>query len=114
LSLDKAPPEPYLALKSALMEDRVRYYRYRPLLAELVALQRDRKKNKVDHVVGGSKDVAASAAGALFNLVTSERAESVLVGAVDRAPPPEAEPRQDDRARDWVVADFEDSDRIEW
>jgi len=67
LSVDKTM-EPYENLKLALYEGRLFYYEYPPLLDELRKLEHDRDRNKVDHPVGGSKDVADALAGCLFTL----------------------------------------------
>lgn len=70
LSVDRTT-EPYEALKSAIYEDRIEFYRYEPFLAELKALEYDRIKGKVDHPVAGSKDVSDAVAGVVSGLVRS-------------------------------------------
>lgn len=69
LSVD-VTPEPYDTLKTALYEDRIRYYAYEPLLAELRKLEEHSKGRvrKIDHPGGGSKDVADAVAGTIFSL----------------------------------------------
>ena len=66
-SVDKTM-DPYNALKTALYENRVRYYHYLPLIKELRKLQVNWKIQKVDHPAGGSKDVADALAGVIFTL----------------------------------------------
>jgi hypothetical protein len=77
LSVDRKP-DAYMALKSAILENRANYYNYEPFLEEVVSLQFDRQKNKVDHPPDGSKDVSDAAAGAFFACITSEYAQTFL------------------------------------
>ena len=74
ISVDKTMV-PYELLKDALYEDRVRMYRYDPLIKELRELERDWVKKKVDHPNGGSKDVSDAVAGAISTLAESSAAE---------------------------------------
>jgi len=67
LSVDK-DTAPYDALKSAIYEKRITFYRYGTLLRELKALEIDRVKGKVDHPKAGSKDVADAMAGMVFGI----------------------------------------------
>jgi hypothetical protein len=60
--------EPYDNLKTALYEGRVLYYSYPPLIEELRTIEHIREKNKVDHPIHGSKDVADALAGCLYTL----------------------------------------------
>ncbi len=59
---------PYNTLKSALYENRIRYYRYQPLLEELSNLKLDLNKRKVDHPKRGRKDVADALCGVVYSL----------------------------------------------
>src|SRR5207244_2139579 len=66
VSVDRTP-KPYLDLRDALYDGRLRLYDYAPLIGELLALERNEKTNKCDHPawmrdpdgkrVRGSKDV---------------------------------------------------------
>lgn len=77
LSVD-ATEEPYLSLRSAFYEQRMRLYRYWMALIELTHLRRDAKKKKIDHpafmtnelgeMLRGSKDVADGLAGVVHTL----------------------------------------------
>lgn len=67
-SVDKTV-DPYLALRAAIYEGRIRYYRYDPFLHEIQRLIHDKVKNKIDHPEDGSKDVSDSVAGTVFSLV---------------------------------------------
>lgn len=67
LSVDRTT-EPYDALKSALYEDRIAFYEYNPLIAELRTLEYDSIRRKVDHPVAGSKDVSDALAGVVHSL----------------------------------------------
>lgn len=70
ISVDKTTA-PYDALKSAIYERRIEFYRYEAFLAELKALEYDRVKGKVDHPLAGSKDVSDAVAGVVFGLLDS-------------------------------------------
>lgn len=77
LSVD-VTTDPYDNMKMALYEGRMQFYRYPVLMKELRELElrflgnssSHRKKRKVDHPQGGSKDVADALAGACFTLST--------------------------------------------
>jgi hypothetical protein len=57
----------YESLKTAMYDQRVLCY-YQPTLErELLALEKDNKKGKVDHPPGGGKDLADALAGAVYN-----------------------------------------------
>jgi hypothetical protein len=60
--------DPYNCVKDAFYEGRVRIYDYAPVFKELRALEKDEKRNKVDHPPKGSKDVSDALAGCLFKL----------------------------------------------
>lgn len=68
LSVDRTMG-PYDLLKTALYEDRLKLYDYKPLIQELRELEHDRSKRKVDHPLRGSKDVSDALAGCVFTLV---------------------------------------------
>lgn len=66
ISVDRTP-DPYLGFRSVLLEQRIDMLDVKLLQDELVHLQRDATTGKVDHMVGKSKDVADSIAGAIWN-----------------------------------------------
>lgn len=66
-SMDKTNV-PYEVLKQALYDDRVIAPKHDKLYRELVTLEIDLKKGKVDHPATSSKDVADAAAGVAFGL----------------------------------------------
>ena len=68
LSLDRTP-DGYISLQSMLLEERIDLLDHKLLHDELVHLQRDSISNKVDHPVGGSKDIADSLAGFVWNAI---------------------------------------------
>lgn len=70
LSLDRTP-DGYIAFRSILTEQRISLLDVKLLQDELIHLQRDSVTGKVDHPVGGSKDLADSLAGAVWNAVQS-------------------------------------------
>ena len=57
----------YNATRSILLEQRIKMLDCKLLQDELVHLQRDAVTGRIDHPIGGSKDVADSFAGALWN-----------------------------------------------
>ena len=57
--------DPYEVLKDTLYENRLIMYEYAPVIKELSRLERTIKK--IDHPMGGSKDVSDALAGAVFN-----------------------------------------------
>jgi hypothetical protein len=64
LSIDRNP-EAYYTLKSALLDGRLDYYYYKPLVEELQQLE-EVKGTKIDHPRRGSKDVADAVAGVCY------------------------------------------------
>ncbi len=85
LSVDRTTA-PYDSLKSAIYEDRIEYYRYKPLLDELKALEWDRLKGKVDHPLSGcfiGETMVALADGTSVPIASLEGKE-VQVFACDR------------------------------
>lgn len=77
LSID-ASLEPYNALKYALYEDRLTMYEYEPVITELIKLEKNEEKGKVDHPAGGSKDVADALAGVCY-LCSIEKPKSNIM-----------------------------------
>jgi hypothetical protein len=84
LSVDRTT-DPYEALKSAIYEDRIRYYRYEPFLKEVVSLEYDRLRGKVDHPVAGTKDVSDAVAGVVQGLIESARGVPAMLGSGKQA-----------------------------
>lgn len=80
LSVDTST-DPYENLKTALYEDRVKYYEYPPLLEELAQLERhyNGKKTKIDHPAKGRKDVADALAASCFALSTKGTAQPLPI-----------------------------------
>lgn len=64
-SMDKTP-NPYTVLKYALYDGRVSLPYHRVVEKELISLERDVKKNRIDHPPTGSKDVSDALAGVVF------------------------------------------------
>lgn len=79
LSVDRTP-DPYLALRQALIETRIRYYAYQKFFDEASALERDMETGKVDHPPGKSKDVSDCAAAVCFHCLNDERALAPIDG----------------------------------
>ena len=68
ISLDRTP-DGYKALRSVLSEQRIDLLRVELLEQELIHLQRDSISGKVDHPIGGSKDVSDTLAGSVWNAI---------------------------------------------
>jgi len=64
---------PYVTLKNAFYENRIRQYRYEPLLTELKGLEKDAKTGKIDHPEGNSKDSSDALCGAIYTLSRDTR-----------------------------------------
>mgnify|MGYP003393532158 CR=1 FL=1 len=79
----------YLSLRSAFFDRRVATYDYRVFQDEVLDLQRDIKKRKVDHPTKaasggkGSKDVADAVAGSIWLCMNDERALHSTVADVE-------------------------------
>ncbi len=73
LSVDRNT-QPYEFLRSAIYEGRIRYYHYKPFISELLELEFDDVKGKVDHPPGGSKDVADAVAGVVYHCMIKSKA----------------------------------------
>lgn len=93
LSLDRTP-DGYIALNSVLMEERMDMLDHKLLQDELVHLQKDSVTNKIDHPTGGSKDVADSHAGWVWNAIRSNPEPTVstkhvvnVIAAVNQSKP---------------------------
>lgn len=67
ISMDRTT-EPYDELKSAIYENRIKFYKYQPFLDELKLLEYDRVVGKIDHPVGGEKDTSDAVAGVVWGL----------------------------------------------
>lgn len=106
LSVDRTT-EPYEALKSAIYEDRLKFYDYRPFVEELRALEYDRVRGKVDHPIAGSKDVADAVAGVVQGLLKSAARQPVYSTG-------RTQPKREDHS--WVTGGkipWKDGDVIE-
>lgn len=73
ISLDRTP-DGYITLRSVLLEQRVDMLDCQNLQDEMIHLQRDALTGRVDHPVGGSKDVADSFAGSIWNCLLNNPA----------------------------------------
>jgi hypothetical protein len=78
-SIDKTD-KPYLSVRSAHFERRIAISNYEPYIGEVLDLQRDVKKQKVNHPTKatrggkGSKDVSDAVAGVVWACMTDSRA----------------------------------------
>ena len=70
--------EPYETLRWALYEDRLKMYPYAPVVEELKSVEVDWTRMKIDHPIGGKKDVADSLAGVVFALAKNKYSRPVL------------------------------------
>lgn len=67
LSMDTSN-DPYELCKSAIYDGRVSYPVNPRLISELTSLEKDTKRNKIDHPPHGSKDCSDSLAGVIYGL----------------------------------------------
>ena len=84
LSLDRTP-DGYMTLRSVLLEQRIDMLDSNKLQDELIHLQRDANTGKIDHPAGGSKDVADSFAGAVWNAILTNPSTPVPTKTVVNA-----------------------------
>jgi len=71
--------EPYNTLKTAIYENRIDIYPYKPVIDELTALEKDVVRNKVDHTKTIGKDTSDSLCGVIYTLSTQgNKYETVL------------------------------------
>jgi len=63
---------PYTEVKLAIKDERILYPNHPVLTTELRTVERDKKKDKIDHPKGGSKDCADSVAGVVYMLMQKE------------------------------------------
>lgn len=68
ISLDRTP-DGYMATRSVITEHRIDMLQCELLLNELTHLQRDPNTQRIDHPANGSKDVADSFAGAIWEAI---------------------------------------------
>lgn len=74
LSMDRTE-EPYKQLRRVVEDGRVQLPYSKLLRSELLYLQQDPKRRKVDHPPGGSKDLADAVCGAVHGAITTGGAE---------------------------------------
>ena len=77
------PTEAYESLRIAVTEGRVRFPNDATVISELLALELDQKRQRIDHPPNGSKDSADALAGAVYQL--SRIPCWQLVGKVENA-----------------------------
>ena len=66
-------PIPYILLKNALYDQRVKIPNHDRLYDELISLERNEQKGKVDHRPQKSKDLADCLAGVVYGLIRQKR-----------------------------------------
>lgn len=74
LSMDRKKA-PYHSFRSAVEENRLRFYRHSLLDHEIENLVEGKKK--IDHPVNGTKDVSDATAGAYFNAISSDEKQTL-------------------------------------
>lgn len=70
-SVDK-PMDAYNAFKEAILEERVAIYQYQPFINEVVRLEFNEIREKVDHPPKGSKDVTDAVAGVIYHCMMAK------------------------------------------
>jgi hypothetical protein len=61
--------DPYYNLREAIYEGRFEFYQHDKFIKEMISLEEDTKKRKIDHLPTGSKDCSDAVAGAIQNLI---------------------------------------------
>lgn len=90
-SVDKKE-DAYISLRSALFDRRISMYEYKPFQNEVLDLERDMKKRKVDHPAKatsggkGAKDVSDSVAGVVWLCMNDDRAIHESVADLEITP----------------------------
>lgn len=84
VSVDRTP-DPYLAMKYAIYEQRLDVYEYEPFLEEARSLEWSVSKHKVDHPLNGTKDVTDAVAAICWTL----QGMNTKKGIEFRTPPPQ-------------------------
>ena len=72
--------EPYDVLKTCIYEGRISYYNYPVIIEELEQLEKNEVNQKIDHPVGGSKDVADALAGVAYTLSAGSLGGKASIG----------------------------------
>lgn len=72
ISLDRTS-DGYIALRSVILEERINMLDSKLLQDELIHLQRDSVTGRIDHPVGGSKDLSDSHAGWVWNALQNDQ-----------------------------------------
>ena len=84
LSLDRTP-DGYMSLRAVLAEERIDLLEVSLLENELIHLQRDATTGKLDHPANGSKDLADSLAGAVWNAILTNPGVAIPAKSVAAA-----------------------------
>ena len=88
---------PYKQLRDTFNDGRLRMFTQDVLLAEFMELEYDELKDKVDHPVNGSKDVADAVCGAYYSML-QRRAAWIQLAAEDKAIQDAGRSEYDERA----------------
>lgn len=75
---------PYKNLRDAIYDGRLRIYYQDILVDELISLEYDEKKDKVDHPPKGTKDVADALCGAYWTLLNRSKTWEAYADVGDR------------------------------
>lgn len=110
ISLDRTP-EPYETFRTALYDGRIRCVYHPKLEIELNDLERDYTKNKIDHNVMGSKDLADAVASIVYHMHVDPLYgnEDLIISSVHGSPDEKGESRHNtgdsekDQFLDWIT-----------
>lgn len=84
LSVDRTP-DAYMALRNCMLEHRFELLDVETLSNELIYLERDSFSGKIDHPVGGSKDLSDCIAGSTYNSILHNPTPNVAPKKVAQA-----------------------------
>lgn len=109
LSVDK-DDRPYRMLRDCLFQKAVNYYHYQPFIDEVLELEHNAEKQKVDHPAGGSKDVSDALCGMVYGVTTAKQyfpadPDHQIIGA-------EPEATVETEMLEDIMRDYQDKDRL--
>ena len=110
LSVDR-DDKPYRVLRDLLNTGSMSYYPYQIFQTEILGLEHDAKSKKVDHKIGGSKDVSDAVCGAAYGLVSAKIGIPATPDAIYGTPPEEEKTIEHEMISN-IVSDYSKKSKI--
>ena len=112
ISVDRVDPStrvcrPYQYFRSTIYERRIDMYRSKPLIEEIIDLERNTSSGKIDHPDGGKKDISDAVCGAIFNASSHAEEFAFDYGEFLEAIEKNAEASNPEEIKKQVTVDFE-------